>query len=61
MKITDLEGNRILSGITDHDEILATLKNEGTIKSINDYMIDEDMPGTYVVTNGIEEVAIIYD
>ena len=61
MKITDLEGNQILNGVSDHDEILAALKNEGTIKSTNDYIIDEDMPGTYVITNGINEVAIIYD
>ena len=61
MTITDLEGNPLLNGVSDHTEVLAALKNEGTIKSTNEYILDEDMPGIYIVTDGRSEVAIVYD
>jgi len=60
-KVTDEHGQVILEGDLNDLEILRSLKTNNIIQSEEEYLIEEYGPTMQVVTNGINEVAIIHD
>jgi len=60
-KVTDEHGQVILEGDLNDIEILRSLKTNNIIQSEEEYLIEEYGPTMQVVTNGINEVAIIHD
>jgi hypothetical protein len=60
-KVSDVNGQLLFQGDLEDLEILRGLKNNNLIQTEQEYLIEEYGPTMKVVTNGIDEVAIIHD
>jgi len=56
-----MSGKKILEGNQVDNQVLQQLKNQGFIKNTSEYVIEEDFPGTKIITDGTHEVGTIHE